>query len=155
MFLFPLVASRQILFPNASPFRLPRRITVMRIGCSIARDKKTNRTLNDSIKQNWWRWIKQCYFKTEHFGVIEEEHPPVFGCISSCQNIKFKECLLFLMVRVLCFKACACGQSGSTPAGILFPAVSNFLLLVAVASLLDGKMDCAWSWLHASMYYRD
>jgi len=27
-------------FPNANPFRLPRRITVMRIGCSIVQDKK-------------------------------------------------------------------------------------------------------------------
>jgi len=27
-------------FPNANPFRLPRRITVMRIGCSFAQDKK-------------------------------------------------------------------------------------------------------------------
>jgi hypothetical protein len=32
-------------FPNANPFRLPRRITVMRIECFIAQDKRNNRPL--------------------------------------------------------------------------------------------------------------
>ena len=32
-------------FPNANPFRLPRKITVMRIGCPIAQDKRKSRPL--------------------------------------------------------------------------------------------------------------
>lgn len=38
-------------FPNANPFRLPRRITVMRIGCSIALDKKKKEQAAERLRK--------------------------------------------------------------------------------------------------------
>jgi hypothetical protein len=59
MMIFFVVVSVCGTAPNTSPnvnlLQLPRRITVMRIGCSIAQDtkkKKKDRQLKDSIKQN-------------------------------------------------------------------------------------------------------
>jgi len=52
-------------FPNASPFRLPRRITVMRIGCSIALDKKKEQAAERLRKTKLMKMNKIVLFQNQ------------------------------------------------------------------------------------------
>jgi hypothetical protein len=54
-------------FPNVNPFRLPRRITVMRIGCFIAQDKRKSRPLKRLHKTKLMKMNKIVLFQNQTF----------------------------------------------------------------------------------------
>ena len=52
-------------FLNANPLRLPRRITVMRIGCSIAQDKKKEQAAERIRKTKLTKMNKTVLFQNQ------------------------------------------------------------------------------------------